>query len=339
MKKIKSFIIALMVFAVVGCSNNSSNVVETAPIETPSDTVVVTDQMGREVSFDKEPMKVVTTHYMTTTTVIALDAKDKLVGIEAKADKRKIFKLAAPELIELPNVGSLKEFNLEACLELKPDLVILNIKQKDYIEQLEGAGVKVLITNPESKDDLFGMIEMLGKVLNKNDRATSLINFMNDVSSEITDKIKDQEKVLTYFGGNSSFLSTAGPKMFQSSLLDAANATNVASNIEDTYWAEVSFEDIASYNPEAIILAADAAYDIDSVLNESSISAVNAITNQKVYKLPNDFESWDSPIPSSILAEVFIAKSLYPDLISDEYYKTTVKNFYSEFYGFEADVK
>ena len=41
--------------------------------------------------------------------------RDKMVGIEAKADKRAIYKLAAPDLIELPSVGTAKEFDLEGC--------------------------------------------------------------------------------------------------------------------------------------------------------------------------------------------------------------------------------
>lgn len=50
------------------------------------------------------------------------------MGIEAKADTRELYKLAAPELPSLPNVGSLKQFNLETCVSTEPDLVILSAK-------------------------------------------------------------------------------------------------------------------------------------------------------------------------------------------------------------------
>lgn len=39
--------------------------------------------------------------------------------------KRPIYALAAPEMLVLPGVGSMKEFNAEAALELEPDLVLL----------------------------------------------------------------------------------------------------------------------------------------------------------------------------------------------------------------------
>ena len=62
--------------------------------------------------------------------------KDKVTGIEAKADKRPIYKLAAPEFLELPNVGTAKEFDLETCASLSPELVILPMKLKDAAQSL-----------------------------------------------------------------------------------------------------------------------------------------------------------------------------------------------------------
>ena len=50
--------------------------------------------------------------------MIALGLDDKLVGVEAKADKRNIYKLSAPELTSLPSVGTAKEFDLEGCAAL-----------------------------------------------------------------------------------------------------------------------------------------------------------------------------------------------------------------------------
>ena len=74
--------------------------------------VTVTDQAGREVVIEAEPQKLVSGYYISTSVLIALDLDEKMVGIEAKANKRAIYQLAAPELIALPNVGTAKEFDL-----------------------------------------------------------------------------------------------------------------------------------------------------------------------------------------------------------------------------------
>lgn len=48
--------------------------------------------------------------------------QDELVGVEAKADKRTLYSLSAPELQSLPSIGTAKEFDLEGCAALTPTL-------------------------------------------------------------------------------------------------------------------------------------------------------------------------------------------------------------------------
>lgn len=52
------------------------------------------------------------------------------MGIEAKANTRNIYKLAAPSIVSLPNMGTAKEFNTEACVAAAPDVVFLPMKLK-----------------------------------------------------------------------------------------------------------------------------------------------------------------------------------------------------------------
>ena len=85
--------------------------------------LTVTDQAGRQVTIEKAPEKLVSGYYISTSLLIALGLEDQLVGIEAKAAKRAIYRLSAPELIDLPSVGTAKEFDLEGCAALAPDLV------------------------------------------------------------------------------------------------------------------------------------------------------------------------------------------------------------------------
>ncbi len=59
--------------------------------------------------------------------------QDELVGVEAKADKRTIYSLSAPELQSLPSIGTAKEFDLEGLRRADPDLVIVPAKLKDSI--------------------------------------------------------------------------------------------------------------------------------------------------------------------------------------------------------------
>ena len=128
--------------------------------------VTVTDQAGREVTIESEPQKLVSGYYISTSLLIALGLDDNLVGIEAKANKRPIYKLSAPELIDLPNVGTAKEFDLEGCIALEPDLVILPMKLKNTAESLEKLDIDVLYVNPESQELLTEMMTLIGTATN-----------------------------------------------------------------------------------------------------------------------------------------------------------------------------
>lgn len=295
--------------------------------------VTVTDQAGREVTIEKEPSSIVSGYYISSSLLIALGLKDKVVGIEAKADKRPIYKLAAPELTELPNVGTAKEFNLETCAALSPDLVILPMKLKDAAQSLTDLGITVLLVNPESQDLLTEMINTIATATNTNSEAAKLLAYIDSQKAILTSALSGVEPESVYLAGNSSFLSTAGPSMYQSSIIELAGGKNAADSITDTYWAEISYEQLLAWDPSYIIIASDAEYTVDDVMNDPNLAECTAIKNSHVYAIPGDVEALDSPVPAGILASVWLAGILHPDHVPTDTYTTEMTNYYETFYG------
>lgn len=295
--------------------------------------VTVTDQAGREVTIEKEPSSIVSGYYISSSLLIALGLKDKVVGIEAKADKRPIYKLAAPELTELPNVGTAKEFNLETCAALSPDLVILPMKLKDAAQSLTDLGITVLLVNPESQDLLTEMINTIATATNTNPEAAKLLAYIDSQKAILTSALSGVEPESVYLAGNSSFLSTAGPSMYQSSIIELAGGKNAADSITDTYWAEISYEQLLAWDPSYIIIASDAEYTVDDVINDPNLAECTAVKNSHVYAIPGDVEALDSPVPAGILASVWLAGILHPDQVSTDTYTTEMTNYYETFYG------
>ena len=344
MKKILSMLLAsVMVLSLAACSNqpaeenssSQSSSEQTASLETTY-PVTITDALGREVTIEEEPERLVSGYYITTSYLAALDLDEKLVGIEAKADTRELYKLAAPELPSLPNVGSLKQFNLETCVSTEPDLVILSAKVPDAVAKLEELGIPVIAVKPESEKEFKETISMIGTACNVQERANELTESYDKAIADLAAKLEGVEPARVYLGGNSAFLSTAGPAMFQDLLIRGAGAENVASEITDTYWATVSYEQLLAWSPDAIILAPQAEYTVDDVLNDPALADLDAVKNGKVYAMPNVIESWDSPIPSSYLGSIWMASVLYPDAVSTEDYTKACVDFYQQFYGFDA---
>ena len=295
--------------------------------------VTVTDQAGREVTIEKEPSSIVSGYYISSSLLIALGLKDKVVGIEAKADKRPIYKLAAPEMTELPNVGTAKEFNLETCATLSPDLVILPMKLKDAAQSLTDLGITVLLVNPESQDLLTEMINTIATATNTNSEAAKLLAYIDSQKDMLTSALSGVEPESVYLAGNSSFLSTAGPSMYQSSIIELAGGKNAADSITDTYWAEISYEQLLAWDPSYIIIASDAEYTVDDVMNDPNLAECTAVKNSHVYAIPGDVEALDSPVPAGILASVWLAGILHPDQVSADTFTTEMTNYYETLYG------
>ena len=122
--------------------------------------------------------------------------------------------------------------------------------------------------------------------------------------------------------------------MYQSDMIVRAGGVNVAAEIEDTYWVDISYEQLLAWDPEYIILASDASYTAEDVLADENLKDCTAVKNGNVYHLPADVESWDSPVPSGFLGSFWMASVLHGDLITEADRDAVINEFYDTFYGF-----
>ena len=351
MKKFFSLILAiLMVLSLTACAGKPEQEEPKLPQELETSEPVeeieenesyypltLVDQAGRSVTIETKPEKLVSGYYISTSALIALGVKDQLVGIEAKADKRPIYALSAPELIELPNVGTAKEFDMEGCLALEPDLVILPIKLKSVVETLEEMGITVLLVNPETQEGLEEMVTLLGDATHTEERAKELLSFIDEQETVLKAILAETPTV--YMAGNSSLLSTAGTGMYQSDMIELAGGKNAAAEITDNYWVDVSYEQLLAWDPEYILLASDASYTVDDVLSDPNLAGLSAIVNGKVCQMPDKAEAWDSPVPGGILGSIWLASVLHGEDITEEQRDTVIDEFYETFYGFTYSKK
>ena len=326
-KRITWFLI-LSLFLLSACGNRET--IPSSSEDNLSYPLTLKDQTGRIVTLPEKPMRIVSGYYITTSVLIALGVKDRICGIETDADKRNIYRLAAPELLELPGVGSVKNLDIEACASLHPDLVILPPQLSQAAETLSVLGIPVILVNPESGDGAEEMIALLGKAVSEEQKAQELISWIHGMKEKLA--ACPGEKVRVYLSGNSSFLKTSGAKMYQSEMIREAGNENVAESLEESYWAEVGYEQVLLWNPDLILLASAAVYSVDDVLNDPLLEGVKAIENKRVYVMPSDIEAWDSPVPGAVLGSLYL--SSLTDGVANEEYRASVKEFYETFYGF-----
>ncbi len=350
MKRINKWLAMLlavvMVLSFAACGKEPAPAPQPEPTTDVTYPVTVKDMAGREVTLEKQPERIVSGYYISSSACIALGLTDKMVGIEDKSAKRPIYKLAAPALIDLPNVGSAKAFDLEACIATEPDLVILPMKQKDTAQTLQEMGIATLLVLPESHEQLIEMFTLIGTATNTVKQAEKLISYYNTKLSavtELTRDIPDDEKPVVYLGSTGDILRTAPREMYQASLITTAGGKNAGDVLEGSSWTDIDNETFLTMNPDIIVIPTDnfavssPDYTAEDVMNNPTFSDVTAVKNSAVYQMPVGYEAWDSPVPSGILGTLWMLKTLHPELYPAEQFATDVNEFYTVFYGFSVN--
>ena len=299
--------------------------------------IVLTDQAGREVLLEGPAQSIVSCYYISTYAAIALGAEDRVVGLEKKADTRPIYQMAAPELLEKPQVGTMKELDVEATAALEPELVIMPQALADYADTLTQLGIPVLVVNPESHEALVEMLQLMGTALGLEDRAEALASYYQEQLDRMAELTRDTEAPVVYMGSNSSFLATAPASMYQSTLIRQAGGVNAGDSLEGDYWTEVSYEDVLAMAPQVVVLPAGAEYTVQDVAEDPQLSALPAVQDGAVYQMPGGIEEWDSPVPSGILGTMWMTSVLHPDVYPFEEFTADAQDFYQTFYGFSVD--
>lgn len=124
------------VFFLAACQNPPSNSGAQRGIE-------IKDASGASVLVS-DSSRIVSIGTATTETIYALDAGNKLVGIDNSSAEY------LPQSANLPKVGARTALNAEGIISLKPSLVILNADSgpPPIFDQLRGAGISVLTLTP-----------------------------------------------------------------------------------------------------------------------------------------------------------------------------------------------
>ncbi len=315
-----------------------SNHVASSVSEDASYPLTITDQIGREVMIEKPAERIVSTYYISSAILVALGVKEHVVGIEMKADTRELYKLASPEFLELPAVGSGKGINIEETAQLNPDVVIIPKKLKDSVAQLEELNIPVIVVDPETLEGYEACVDLLGKVTGYQERAETLLAYyqakMNEVK-QLTANITEKPKV--YLAAGSDYLSTCTSLMYQNDLIALAGGENVSAELTDGYWQNISAEQLLEWNPDYIFAVNYAEYSLDDIKTNSALAEVTALKEDNVFMFPSRLEPWDYPTPSSILGVLWLTHVLHPDLYTEEAFNMEVENFYKEFFGITVE--
>ena len=303
-------------------------------------TRTITDQLGREVRIPANPKKIAALHHFGGKIIYALSQQGLMVdrgiyGKEAEA-RSKIDKA----FMALPNIIEGHVYNVEGLVSLNPEIIFAYASMdKLEIDQFKNAGIPVVAIKGETLEESYEGIRLVSDVMNCKDRGDAYIKACQDLVDMVQSRLKGhvEKPINVMFAGPRSIFSVATGNMLQNQILNLSGAVNVASELTG-FWADVSPEQIAKWNPDVIFLGSYLdVYGKNKILENPQFQTITAIKERKIFTFPSTVGWWDYPAPHCVLGVVWSAKTLYPDLFADIDMMAVANEFYRQFAGYSFE--
>ena len=218
----------------------------------------------------------------------------------------------------LPSIGgSSGNYNLEAIVALKPDLVLAaQINTAAQVKSLQDRGITVFyLNNPTDFNSLYQNIQTVGQLTGKTADAAALVASLQARVKAVTDKLASvttQPKVYYELDATDPTNPyTSGPGTYIDMLIKMAGGQNIGSSLTSAY-AQISSEQVVNANPDFILLG-DAAYGVTvaSVGQRAGWANITAVKNNQVVAFDDNTVS--RPTARLVDALENIAKLIHPE--------------------------
>lgn len=302
-KKLKLCIVMLLVLILsVGCG--------AAKESKEKNFAVVTDQMKREVNVKSAPQRIVSLSPSNTEIAFALGLGDKMVGVTDYCNYPK-------EALKIAKVGGFSTPNMETVLAMQPDLVLAGNKHEEQVKKLEEMNIPVLVLVPESMDEVFEAMTMIGKATGKSQEADALISDMKNRLKTIESKvgsIPEQDRVRVYYEVSSDPLMSAGSASIINEVISLAGGKNIFADLTERY-PKVSQEVLIERDPQFILYPGShgsEGFDPNKIKARPMWDKITAVKENKFFNVNADTIS--RPGPRLVEAVENLAAIFYPEL-------------------------
>ncbi len=238
------------------------------------------------------PERIISLAPNITETLYALGLGDKLVGNTPHCTH--------PDAARaLPKVGGFGQFNYEAIVALRPDLVILHKEYDAEKARLKSLGIPTLETGSYFIADILETIRSIGKVCGAEKQSNELIaqlkNRIAEIASRTAGGSPARPRVLLTFGSaEEGSIHAFGPACIHNELLEIAGGKNVVEG--KLPFATLSREAILRLNPDIIIVLAPELENAADAPNPwSQLTSVNAVKNNRIHILTADYTCIPGP--------------------------------------------
>jgi iron complex transport system substrate-binding protein len=251
--------------------------------------ITISDNFGNEVIIEEPPQRIVSLSPCNTEILFAVGAGDQVVGGTT-------YDTYPPEAVNLSKIGGFSTVDIEAVVNLTPDLVLAEYGNgEETINALKNMNLTVVSLNPKTLDDILDNILLVGNITGNDETSLLLTTDMKQKIENIsaqTKDIPDSNKPTVLYVVWHDPMYAAGTGSYPNDLLTIAGGMNI---VDGDGWPIIDLEQIIDRNPEIIICSGmgGGSYTIMEAITENEVlSTVDAIKNNKVYPIsdPNVME-------------------------------------------------
>ncbi len=259
-----------------------------------SGPITITDMLGREITLEQPAARVVALTPSDCEILFTIGAGDTLVGRGEYCDY-------PAEVLDIPTVQSGAETNIEEILALEPQLLIMSTmsQTEEQAAQLEAAGVQVVISDAQDIAGVYTAIEMIGKLMGRDESAAEVIDNMKTTFAEIEEKSAGDGSKTIYFEVSplEYGLYTAGAHTFMDEVANMLGVKNCFADVEG--WSAISEEQVLERNPDYIMTITmyygEGPTPEEEILGRAGWENVTAVKNKAILNLVNNELSRPAP--------------------------------------------
>ena len=273
-------------------------------------TVIVTDQMGREVTIVGFVERIISLSPSNTEVAFALGLSDRLVGVTEYCNY-------PPEAQDKELIGGFASPSIEKIVELEPDLVLASTIHAEEVPRLEALGIPVLVVESSTLIDLYTSISLVAQVTGVIPAGEALIASMQErinAVEVVVSAVPEDKRIRVFYEVYSDPLMSAGKGAFINEIISLAGGTNIFGDVAENY-PKISAEVVAERQPEIILfpnLHGTADFVLEAMTGRPGWERVPAVINGRVFAVSDD--SFARPGPRVVEAVEEAARLFYPEL-------------------------
>lgn len=282
-KKKVGIIVGIVIVALIGGvilakTRRNSDVVS------ERETINITHRAG-ETEVPKNPKKVVVLDYASLD-ILDFMGIDSVIGTPKSSLPSYLDEYKNEKYVDL---GGLKEFSLETINEIKPDLIIIEGRQKEFYDELSAIAPTIQLgtDNTSYLGSLKTNVSTLGEIYGKEDIATSTIVEIEDRITSVGEKVKNEKLNALAVMVNEGTMGAYGNGSRFEILFSGFGFTAADSNIEvSNHGQNVSYEYLLAKNPNYLFVIDKAA----GTTGSTDYSAAKGLIENELVKTTDTYK-------------------------------------------------